>query len=194
MIEAHVLGDSAMWLQNLEILRVPGQEDVITWIIGLPWEGYRHLPALQALDFALHLQAYRWGYALFGWTAADAYAWISICSGVGYAAVLWRLAALLGRERWERLTLLAYLLSLGNVQFFFGYGESYTLIALTMALYALWALRYLRGQAPLWMPTVALAATLALHLMPMALAPSWLYLLWRYPGRLGAWLRRWRWS
>ena len=189
-VRAHLLGDSAMWLQNLKILRVPGRETEIDWIIGLPLAGYEHLPALQALDFGIHLQVYRLGHDLFGWQPQDAYEWISCMAGIFYVAVLWKLAVHLGTTRSERLTFFVFLLTLGNLQFFFGYGESYTLATATMALYALYALRYLRDQGSLLAPSLVLALTLLLHLMPMALVPSWFYLLWRHPGRLGVQIRR----
>jgi len=43
--------------------------------------------------------------------------------------------------RLTRLTLFAVLISLGNAQLFFGYGESYTLVTALDLLFTYWGLR-----------------------------------------------------
>ncbi|MBI2505232.1 MAG: hypothetical protein HYW07_18615, partial [Candidatus Latescibacteria bacterium] len=48
-----------------------------------------------------------------------------------------RIAALIRPSGLERLTCFALLFVLGSLQLFFGYGESYTLVSLAVALYLL---------------------------------------------------------
>lgn len=187
-VRGHYLGDSAMWFSNMEIIWLDKDPERINWIVGLPLAGFEHIPAHQALDFVLHYQTYRWGHELFGWSPADAYSWLSRAAGVPYVWVVWKICQLVFAAGRQRLTCLVLLLSLGNLQFFFGYGESYTLLSLASALYALYSLRYLRGQAVLAYPIMCFLLATALHIMALSLLPSVLYLL--YHSSLGTALRR----
>ena len=188
-VRGHYLGDSSMWFANMEIL-LQGRAESIGWITGLPVAGLEYVPAHQGLDFLLHYHLYRLVHALWGATPADAYSWLSLLAGIPYLAVLWQLARRLSANMRDRVTCFALLLTLGTLQFFCGYGESYTLLNLMAALYALQGLRLVRGETTLWSPTLCLLGAVALHLMAIALLPSFMYLLWRDPGRVGKALRQ----
>jgi tetratricopeptide (TPR) repeat protein len=123
-----------------------------------------------------------------------------LCGGV-FALVAWALAGemLSAREpdgtgeppdpALRRLLFLC-LMTQGYVLLFCGYVELYSYAALALALYLLFALRYLERRSALFWPGVFLLIGVALHLAAAILAPSFLVLVvagLRRPGRrLGA--------
>jgi len=191
-VRGHFLGDSGMWFANMELM-LQDQAASIQWIIGLPLAGLDHVPALQGLDFLLHYHTYRLGHAMWDWTPSESYLFWSLLAGVPYLAILWQFARRLHTDPVGRLTVFGMLATLGTTQFFFGYGESYTLVHLLVALYALLGLRLVRGEVGLWYPSLCLLVAVSLHMMALSLLPSWVYLVWRDQGRLGAALRQPRW-
>jgi tetratricopeptide (TPR) repeat protein len=180
-VRAHSLGDSSMWFRNLELSLAGAPAGRITWIRPLPIPGLEHVPAFEALDFLVHLQAYRLGHQLLGWTPEDAYAWLSCAAGALYVLLLWRIAAELAQPILVRATLFALFVTLGSIQLFFGYGESYTLVTLVSACYLLSALSCLRGRSFLH-PCLWLLLAVGLHAMAVSLVPSLIYLIWRRRG------------
>jgi hypothetical protein len=64
------------------------------------------------------------------------------------------------------------LVSQGYVQIFFGYVEVYALVAASLAVYVLTALRFLDDRRPLWPVALALAVAIACHLSALVLLPS----------------------
>ncbi len=189
---SHLLGDSDKWFSILQhaligdvaVAEIPGHHSHL----NIP--GYEYINIQQALDLYTHFQVYRLGHALWGWQPSNAYEILSCLAGGFYAFVLWKIAALLAPEFLSRLSLWGLLLAMGSVQYFFGYGESYTLATLAAALYIWCSLCYLQGGTSLLYPTLALLLAGAFHLLSFSFALSWLYLLWRAPGRLGALVRQ----
>ena len=188
-VQGHFLGDSAMWFSNMELLQ-QGRADEILWVIGLPVDGWEWIPALQGLDFLLHYHTYRIGHELWSWTPPDSYLFWSLLAGVPYLLILWGLALRLHPTSAGRVTIFGLLATLGNLQLFFGYGESYTIVNLLLAFYALLSLRRLRGELTLWHPSLCLLAAVAVHAMALALVPSWIYLVYRDNSRVGMLLRQ----
>ena len=180
-VRAHYLGDSSMWFNNMEIMLLEDNPGSIAWVVGIPLEGLQHIPMHQSLDFTLHYQAYRFGKWLFGWTPADAYSWISLAAGFPYAWTVWRICKFEFSAGLLRHTAFALLLTLGNTQLFFGYGESYTLLTLVSVLYVYYGLRCVRDKISIVVPFICFSGAVALHLMALTLIPSILYLLWRTP-------------
>jgi tetratricopeptide (TPR) repeat protein len=122
--------------------------------------------------------------------AEDAVAFGSVAAGVAFVAVAWFLASELARlvlpaspdARTPRgVTALVWLtlVAQGYAQLFFGYVENYTYFTLGVALYLWAALRYLRGAAPLVLPSVTFVLVLLLHVAGAVLVASF--------AVLGAW-------
>lgn len=112
-----------------------------------------------------------------GWTAADAIAAVSVTAGAVYVVASWGLARSLAPERAERRWVLAFLLTTGAMQLFFGNIENYSLLGAGIALY-LWAgSAYLRGRVPFAVPCFVLAATSWIHLSAPWLGPTLAVLL-----------------
>lgn len=179
-VRVHTLGDSDKWFQLLA--KTPGLGEVIATLGNGHLPPLPRIPTFEALDFLVHLATYVVVHSLLGWTESDTYAWISFLAGAFYITAIWRIAPLLTDGVAERVTLVLLGLSLGSMQLFAGYGESYTLVTATSAWYVVHALRGLRGGG-LVLPTVVLLLCLALHLMAVGLLPSYLYLVWVRSGR-----------
>ena len=190
--QSHHLGDSAKWFAVLDhaLLGSTSMETIPAHHSRLDIPGFEYINFQQALDLLIHFQMFRLGHALWNWTSIDAYEWTSCLASGLYVLALWNIAFSLPLRTRDRLTLFAFLASLGLSQFFFGYGESYTLVTAVSALYMLYGLRHLQGTASIFYPTAMLLLAAALHLLSVSLFPSWLYLLWQDRGRIGFWCRR----
>ena len=189
---SHFLGDSAKWIAVLEhaLSGATQTQGFPGYHNRLSIPGFEYINVQQALDLFIRFQTYRLGHHLWNWTPGDTYEWTSCLAGGLYALILWKISSFLNARTAQRLTLFIFLLTLGISQLFFGYGESYTLVTMASALYVLYSLRCLQGHCSLIYPTLGLLLAVALHLMALSLLPSWLYLLWRDRGRLGAFIRR----
>jgi hypothetical protein len=129
------------------------------------------------LDVFLHARGFQIGSALFGWQdPIPVYTLLSVLAGMLFVWTLTGVAALLGRNRTERVLVVGIVGTLGLMQLYFGYIENYPIMTLGVLLYVWAALRYLRGKLALvWVATV-LAITHAFHPSTIVLTPSLLYL------------------
>jgi len=182
-VDIHLMGDGQAWLAYLENAQRGFPREPPGWIRGFPLAGLDWIHPLEPLDFWLHQLLYRFGRSYWHWQAADAYTWSSCLWGTVYAWGIWKLSGLLELTRLSRYTLLLLLATSGQVQLFFGYVESYVSLAAACALYAWCALHALRGGS-LAGPALTLSAAAALHLMALALAPSFCYLVWHRHEKL----------
>jgi len=131
------------------------------------------------LGIFLHAKVWLWGNRIFGWPDAMPVYWVTSCvAGVIFVFVLCCLADHLGRDLREKVLTFALVGSLGTMQLFFGYIESYTLICVGILLYLLLAIRTLRGEVDLWWPAIVLALTHAFHPSTLVLQPSLWYVGW----------------
>jgi len=119
---------------------------------------------------------------------------LSVVAGAIFLPVVWAVALRLGRRvpkasiegsprgpghfALAAMVFLA-LVSQGYVQIFFGYVEVYSLVAASLAVYVLTALRFLDDRRPLWPVTAALAVAIACHLSAIVLLPSFALLATR---------------
>lgn len=132
------------------------------------------------LDVFLHARLWQVGNALFGWPdPVPVYRILSTLAGMAFVYILLGVAALLGRNRTERVLIAGLVLTLGTMQLFFGYIENYPIMTLGVLIYTYLALLHLRGRAHLVWPATALALTHAFHPSTIILTPSLLYLVFR---------------
>lgn len=187
----HHLGDSDLLFKNLDHAMTEEGRQRLAWIRGIPLEGWEFIPLFEPLDFFIHLKVYEIGSRVADFEPRDAYETVSCAAGLLYLVCLWKISCLLGRRREEQMSLFLFLITLGSLQLFFGYGESYTLVTVAASWYVLAALRSLRGGGVAW-PAIALVLSASLHAMALCLVPSFLFLVWRKhrPGKIGALLRR----
>ena len=139
-------------------------------------EWFRPTELLDRLIHHLVLVATR---PIWDWDAATAHAAVSIAAGFIFV-----LAALrLGRLLRQKLFVGAALVSLGTVQLFFGYAESYCLATAAILVYILVALEYIAGRRRLVWVGVALAIGVALHNALLFLLPSYIYVVMARPEK-----------
>ena len=96
----------------------------------------------------------------------------SYVSGLLYVIVSLSMARSLGRSGTQRTVILAFLLTPGFTQLFFGYVEFYPLLFPGILLYLLLGLHVLRGRLPLWTPAALLGILIAFHGALGTLFPS----------------------
>lgn len=178
-VRFHTLGDSMSWFAAVEALVAKGTRPPFTW-------------ALEPLDFGVHLSLYWLAKHLVDVSARSIYETVSCVAGAGYAYVAYRVACLAGGQTGRRILVLSVLLTLGTIQLFFGYGESYTLAAVGAVAYVWLGMRFLLQRTGWHWPALALLLTCACHLMALSLVPSLAYLMWRDEGPTGRRLRQWR--
>jgi tetratricopeptide (TPR) repeat protein len=104
---------------------------------------------------------------------------LPILCGIAAAALLWGIASELTRRSGSRPIVFAVLGTLGIVQLYFGYIESYPMVSVVVLAFLWLGLRRARDlDHPLWL-AAAFAITIPFHLATLFLAPSYLYLLLR---------------
>jgi tetratricopeptide (TPR) repeat protein len=129
--------------------------------------------ATEFLDRWLHhvvLEATR---QTLNWDAATVYAVLSVAAGFVYTLAALRLGTLLR----QKVFVAAALLTLGTVQLFLGYAESYSLATAAILIYVLLALEYLAGRRAFIWVGLSLLVGVALHNALLFLAPSYFYLV-----------------
>ena len=137
-------------------------------------------PTAEWLDGLIHLSLYKLLSTILGfWTPDLTYAVISCLSGVAFVYLVIHLSQSLGQTALEKVFKGGMLFSLGSMQLFFGYVESYTLLQVFLAAYILCSVLYLKGRTGLLWPLIMLAVACALHVAALIFVPSFLYLWWR---------------
>lgn len=182
-VREHSLGDSLLRFSDLErlydsFIEGAGVQAGITDV-----QSYSSIH-FELLDVLIHFFALLVGRELGEWTPQDAYTWLSIAAGILYLGAIWQVGRLLGRTTLQRTTYSALCITLGSLQLFFGYGESYTLVSAFAVIYVVVGLRALRGSSLLY-PILCLLFCVALHAIAFSLIPSILYLIWLRVGRPG---------
>jgi len=126
----------------------------------------------EPLDFYLHALVYR--FVKLG--AYQTYTLISCLAGALFVFLVLRLSHLLGKEPREKVLAFMVLISMGSLQLFFGYVESYTLLYTGIMAYFLFSLWFLEGKCSVIFPSLALLFSISLHLSALYLLPSLIYL------------------
>ena len=152
----HFLGDGYHLLEKLEA------ED---------WHDKYRAPLTYAFVGALH----RVGSALWE-TAENTYRVYSFLSGTFYVLLSVPVAAALGKQALERSIILAFLLTAGFIQQFFGYVENYALYMPGLLIYLLLAMRVLENRMPMYVPALLLGMLFALHRAFIVFGPTLLFL------------------
>ena len=112
-------------------------------------------------------------------TVENTYRTYSYASGVLYVLFAFPVANILGKDTLERAIVLAFLLTAGYIQLFFGYVENYALYMPGLLLYLYLGLRMCEDRAPLYLPALLLGLLLALHRGFFIFGPSMLLLAYR---------------
>ena len=155
----HFLGDGYHLLEKLE---------------AETWHDMFRAPLTYALVGTLH----RAGSTLWQ-TAENTYRVYSYVSGTLYVLLSFPLAAAIGKNALEKSIILAFLLTVGCLQQFFGYVENYALYLPVLLLYLFLGLRTLEHRMPLFVPAMLLGMLVVFHRVLAIFGPSLLYLAYR---------------
>ena len=138
------------------------------------WPDAHRAPLTYAVIGALH----RLGSVLWH-TAENTYRAYSYASGVLYVALSFMVAAAIGKDRLQKSVVLAFLLTTGYMQLFFGYVENYPLYMPGVLLFIFVGSRTLEGRTSPIMPALILGFLLAAHRAFAVFGPPLLYLAYR---------------
>ena len=146
-------------------------------ITDLP-EGRLHLQ--EWLDAFIHLVVYRIMVKLIaGWTPEFTYAIISVLCGGVFVFLALKLSALLGKTGLGKTLIFFSLISLGSVQLFFGYVESYSVLQVVLLAYILLSALYLMRKVSIVPVLTVFVVSVGLHVTSLVFAPSFIYLFTR---------------
>lgn len=155
----HLLGDGYLLIN--ELTSKTGQE-----------------PFRAPLSFALINGLHQAGQALWQ-SAENTYRVYSYASGVLYLLTAFAAATTVGKSPVEKSIVLAFLITPGYMQIFFGYVENYPLCFPVLLLYIVLGLKTENDRMPLYIPAIVLGFLLGLHRAFGVFAPSILVLAYR---------------
>ena len=138
------------------------------------WTSLLRAPLTYGLIQTLHYVG-----STFWMSVENTYRIYSYGSGVLYVLFAFPFAAVLGKNTLERSIVLAFLLTAGYTQLFFGYVENYAIYMPGLLLYIHTGLRASEDRMPLIVPALLLGVLLALHRGFFIFGPSLLFLAYR---------------
>ncbi len=147
----------------------------------------RIVTATEPLDGIIHHGIYKLLMSAF--PAADpslTYTVPSVVCGGMFVFMLLILSHLLGKTGFHKVLIFSLLITLGSVELFLGYVETYTALLTGLTLFLLLSLLYIRGKVNVMLPFLVLALSTSFHVSGIVLLPSFLYLVfwkWRVEGR-----------
>ena len=134
----------------------------------------------EPLDGIIHHQLYRLLTTLF--PNADpslSYTIPSVICGGAFIFLILVLADILGKTSFQKILIFSALVTLGSIQLFFGYVESYTTLLVAVTLFILLSLLFLQGKINIIFSFLALVLSISLHVSAIVLMPAFLYLIFR---------------
>jgi tetratricopeptide (TPR) repeat protein len=132
----------------------------------------------EPLDFFLHALLFRF-LQLFGILSGElSYVIFSVASGIAFVLIVYliKFPNDIPAENIVLIKLIA--VSLGGMQMFCGYVESYTFFYLFALLFLFWAVRFLLSGKGLITASIFLALAMAAHITAGFLLPAFAYLAW----------------
>ncbi len=155
--------------------RLPLLGDGYFRIQDLP-NGKLHLQ--EWLDGLIHLEVYRMMIKLIpSWTPELTYAIISVLCGGAFVFISLKLSSFLGKDGFQKVLIFLSLITLGSIQLFFGYVESYTILQVVLLAYLWFSVRCFAGKTGIYPALLALLISIGLHITSLIYLPSFIYLL-----------------
>jgi Tfp pilus assembly protein PilF len=103
-----------------------------------------------------------------------------VCGGV-FVFLLLVLSRLLGKTGFQQVLIFSALFTLGSIQLFMGYVETYTTLLVGLTLFLLLSLLCIRRKVNPILPFLPLAFSIAIHVSGVVLLPAFVYVvLWRW--------------
>lgn len=138
------------------------------------------------LSLFLHAKLWALLNTAWGLDVQTTYAIVSCLAGAAFVWLLLTSLSVWGDDSTGRMPAAVMFLTLGTVQLFFGYVESYTLLPVGILAFLVFGLRFVRGRGALWPAATALAVTHSLSLSTLPLLAGLTYLV-VYAYRVKRW-------
>ena len=130
----------------------------------------------EPFDSYFHFFVYRILKNSFGWNAETSYAFVSCFFGACFVFGAVLFSRVMAKDASKKFFLLFSLLSMGSVQLFFGYVESYTILIFEIFVFIFVSLLYLQNKCSLFFSSFVLSLTMCTHTSAVILLPSLVYL------------------
>jgi len=153
----HLLGDGYFRVQDLPYGRLHLQE----WL-----DGFIHLVIFRIMTKLTP-----------SWTAELTYTVVSILCGGVFVFMALKLSSLLGKNGFQKVLIFFFLFTLGSVELFFGYVESYSILQVMLLVYLWFSVRCLAGKSGIYPVLLVLVISIGLHVTSLIYIPSFLYIL-----------------
>lgn len=149
-------------------------------------DGYFKLEALseqiitftEPLDGIMHQEFYKLLMNVFpGAEPSLTYTIPSVLCGGIFVFLLLILSDRLGKTGFQKVLIFLVLISLGSIELFLGYVETYTALLTGLTLFLLLSLLCIRGKVNVLLPFLVLGISIALHVSGIVLLPAFLYLV-----------------
>ncbi len=132
------------------------------------------------LDGVIHLGFYRFLSGIDpGIDPSFSYTILSVVCGGIFVFLILNLSDLLGKTGFQKVLIFSVLITLGSIQLFFGYVESYTFLLVGLTLFVLTSVRHLQDKGSLVYSLLVFIFCVGLHVLAVFLTPSLLYLVLR---------------
>lgn len=122
-------------------------------------------------------------YTLYRWfTPSDPaviFAGLSVLSGALFVVLAFWFARMIGKDGWEQAVVFGLLVTAGFTRLFYGYVETYPLLALVSFLYLVLGVRVARGKGSPLVLGAAVCAAFLVHSSAVILLPSFYYAVFR---------------
>lgn len=159
------------------------------YLLGDGYFKIRQLPSGELvpsewLDDIIHLEFYRFLSNIFpGSDPSYSYSILSVLCGGIFVFLILLLSDLLGKTNFQKFLIFSLLFSLGSIELFFGYVESYTILLVGLTSFLLFSVLYIRGKASIIFPFITLVLCIGLHVSALILVPSFFYLIFGKPQK-----------
>jgi cytochrome c-type biogenesis protein CcmH/NrfG len=103
-----------------------------------------------------------------------------VCGGIFIFLIL-TLSDLLGKTTFQKVLIFSILFTLGSIELFFGYVESYTILLVSLTLFILFSILYVQARASIIFSFLALVLSVGLHVSAIVFVPSFFYVIfWKW--------------
>ncbi len=103
----------------------------------------------------------------------------SVICGGAFIFLILILSDLLGKTNFQKILVFSALVTLGSIELFFGYVESYTILSVSLTLFILFSILCLQDKTSIVFSFLALILSVGLHVLAMVFVPSFLYVVYR---------------
>jgi Flp pilus assembly protein TadD len=144
--------------------------------------GSGRLTFTEPLDGIIHHQFYLFLNLLRpGIDPSFSYTILSVLCGGIFVFLILQLSDLLGETAFNKILIFSSVVTLGSIELFFGYVESYTILLVGLTLFILLSLLYLRDKINIIFVFLVLCFSIGVHVSAIVLIPALFYVMfWKW--------------